>query len=135
VVVNSIVWRSGLQRCSVHISSTYTASLQPSPSSQLCLTVSHTHRSQCLSAYAKAQQLNPLSKAAAIAMSEVLITAGKAQEAVNWCVGNYLCVLCCVVSRCVVLHSILYFTVVKLTVYRVSPSQSNLAAAMLNTDR
>jgi hypothetical protein len=63
---------------------------------------------QCLSAYAKAQQLNPLSKAAAIAMSEVLITAGKAQEAVNWCVLNYLCVLSCVVPRCIALHVVLY---------------------------
>lgn len=39
---------------------------------------------QCLSAYAKALQLNPLSKAAALGMAEVLIAAGKAQEAVNW---------------------------------------------------
>jgi hypothetical protein len=40
-------------------------------------------------------------------MSEVLITAGKAQEAVNWCVLNYLCVLSCVVPRCIALHVVL----------------------------
>jgi hypothetical protein len=39
---------------------------------------------QSLSAFAKALQLNPLSKKAAAALAEGLLATGKAQEAVNW---------------------------------------------------
>lgn len=39
---------------------------------------------QCLSAYAKALQLNPLNRTAALKMAEVLTAQGKEEEAVAW---------------------------------------------------
>lgn len=41
---------------------------------------------QCLSAYAKALQLNPLNRTAALKMAEVLTAQGKEEEAAAWCV-------------------------------------------------
>lgn len=39
---------------------------------------------QCLSAYAKALQLNPLNRTACLKMAEVLTAQGKEEEAAAW---------------------------------------------------
>ena len=50
----------------------------------LCITSFICVLVKCLSAYAKALQLNPLNKNAAAKMAEVLVAQGKAEEAAAW---------------------------------------------------